>query len=71
MMQISKTISSILDCRKKAQVFARDGFREQSDEYIIEAYINAYDLLQMYGETYFTDSELVFLNSIIDDFEKN
>lgn len=70
MMQISKIITSIQDFRKKAQSYAKEGLHDESDDYIIEAYLYAADLLETYGETYFTDAEVEFLKSIIDEFEK-
>lgn len=70
MMQISKTIVTINDYRKKAESLARDGFNEQSDDYFIEAYLSAADLLETYEESYFTDAEVEFLKSILDEFEK-
>lgn len=71
MMQISKIIANIRDSRKKAESLAKDGFHEESDDYIIEAYLSAADLIETYGEIYFTDAEVEFLNSIIDEFEKS
>jgi len=70
MMQITKTIASIRDYRKKAKSLAVDGFHEQSDDYIIEAYLQAADLFERYGEEYFTDAEVEYLKSILDEFEK-
>jgi 5-formaminoimidazole-4-carboxamide-1-beta-D-ribofuranosyl 5'-monophosphate synthetase len=69
MMQISKTIASINDFRKKAESLAKDGFHQESDDYIIEAYISAADLIETYEESYFTDSELEFLQTILEEFE--
>lgn len=70
MMQITKIITSIQDFRKKAQSYAMNGLYEESDDYFIEAYLCAADLLETYGETYFTDAEAEFLKSIIEEFEK-
>ena len=70
MTQITKIITSISDYRKKAQSLAKSGFHEESDDYIIEAYLSAADLLETYGESYFTDAEVEFLKTILDEFEK-
>ena len=70
MMQITKTIANIKDYRKKAQSLAVDGFHDESDDYIIEAYLQAADLIETYGESYFTDAEVEFLKSILEEFEQ-
>jgi hypothetical protein len=70
MMQISKTIATINDYRRKAESLAKDGFTDESDDYVIEAYLSAADLLETYGESYFTDAEVEFLKTILDEFEK-
>lgn len=69
MMQISKRINLIHRDREKAKKLASEGRYEESDDYFIEAYANAIDLIESYEQAYFMDSELEFLEAIIKEFE--
>lgn len=53
-----------------AKRLALEGKHEESDDYIIEAYANAIDLIDSYDSSMFLDKEIEFLESIINEFEK-
>jgi|688.fasta_scaffold1009989_1 hypothetical protein len=69
MMQISKRISLVYKDCEAAKKLAAEGRFEESDDFFIEAYANAIDLLESYDVSYFTDTEIEFLEAIIKDFE--
>jgi hypothetical protein len=69
MMQISKRIKRIHQKRERAKKLASDGLFDESDDEIIDAYMNACDLVHSYGPTYFLDEEYEFLESVIKEFD--
>lgn len=69
MMQITKTLHDIRRSRDKARDLAKEGKREQSDDYIMEAYANAIYLYENYGAAYFTDEEYEFITNVINEIE--
>lgn len=46
-----------------------EGSYDESDDEIIEAYMDARDLLDSYNPSYFLDKEYQFLDSVIKEFE--
>jgi hypothetical protein len=71
MMQITKRLNEIHKSHDTARQLAKQGKYEQSDDYYIEAYTNAVDLIESYTSGYFTDEEFEFLNLIIEEFEEH
>jgi hypothetical protein len=69
MMKITTTIQEIKTSRDKARKFASEGKGDQSDDYILDAYLNAIFLFENYGASYFTDEEYEFIKTVIDEIE--